>query len=139
MYNIYNYILISVNGPTNGHNKKIPEKTDRFWEKLELEISKIPNDDVKILFGDFNSQLEKERKYRKNSRFPRAKIHKQNGTRLIDLGRLFNLKIMSASLMKKTRKQETLRSPIHQFRDFQIDHLTVSYDFQKKVLARCAS
>lgn len=128
------YTFINVHAPTNIDNKKEPEKTEKFWEKLENEMSRIPNDDVKILLGDFNAQIGKERKYRKTvGNYPAHKFTNKNGMRLIELCQQNNLKIMSTSFRKDPKKQKTWRSPILQLGEFQIDHVAISYDLQKEI------
>ena len=128
------YTLINVHAPTNGANKKEPEKTEEFWQELELRMSKIPKEDVKILLGDFNAQIGQEKRYRKTvERYPAHKFTNKNGMRLIDLCRQNNLKIMSTSKMKNPKRQKTWRSPIQHLGEFQIDHVAISYDYQKEV------
>lgn len=56
------YTFINVHAPTNGDNKKDPDNTNKYWEYLELTMSKIPENDVKILLGDFNGNKEDSRK-----------------------------------------------------------------------------
>ena len=40
---------------------------------------------------------------------------------------------MSTSLRKHPKKQKTWRSPIHHLGEFQIDHVAISYDYQKEI------
>lgn len=128
------YTIINVHAPTNIDNKKEPEKTEKFWEKLEIEVSKVPKEDVKIMLGDFNAQIGKETRYRKTvGNYPAHKFTNKNGVRLIELCQQNNLKIMSTSLRKNPKKQKTWRSPILQLGEFQIDHVAISYDFQKEI------
>lgn len=128
------YTLVNVHAPTNQDNKKKQQKTDKYWETLENTMAKIPEKDVILLLGDFNAQLGKETKYRKTvGDFPAHKFTNKNGTRLIELCRHFNLKIMSTSLMKKSKKQKTWRSPIYQMGEYQIDHVAISYNNQREI------
>ncbi|RZF42904.1 hypothetical protein LSTR_LSTR003620 [Laodelphax striatellus] len=64
-YKNKNYTLINAHAPCNIDNKKNREDVDKYWDRLELEMSKIPSKDVKILLGDFNAQIGREKKYRK--------------------------------------------------------------------------
>ena len=57
------YTLINVHMPINQENKSNPEKVNKAWEVLDNTLSKIPLNHVKILMGDFNAQLGKERKF----------------------------------------------------------------------------
>jgi endonuclease/exonuclease/phosphatase family metal-dependent hydrolase len=129
-----NYTFINVHAPTNGDNKKEPEKTERFWEELETEMARIPKDDVKVLLGDFNAQIGRERKYKKTvGDYPAHKFTNKNGVRFVELCQQNNLKILSTSLRKNPKKQKTWRSPIYHLGEFQIDHVAISYDYQKEI------
>ena len=122
------YTLINAHAPTNIDNKKNPETVERFWGQLEDTMSKIHKEDVKIILGDFNAQLGKEKVYRKiigkNSAHQNTNT---NGTHLIDLCQQFNLKVMSTHFRKPTHKQKTWRSPIQHLGEYQIDHVAISH------------
>jgi len=133
-YKNKNYTIINVHAPCNVDNRKDLENVVKFWERLEIEISKIPRNDVKILLGDFNAQIGRERKFRKTvGLYPAHRMTNKNGMRLIQLCQQFNMKISSTSFNKKPKKQKTWRSPISQLGEFQIDHVAISYDFQKEI------
>jgi Reverse transcriptase (RNA-dependent DNA polymerase) len=128
------YTMINVHAPTNVDNKKNPIETEKFWEKLENVMAKVPKDDIKILLGDFNAQIGREKFYKKTvGNYPAHKFTNKNGTRLIALCQQNNLKIMSTSLRKFPRKQKTWRSPIQQIGEFQIDHVAISFPVQKEI------
>ena len=129
------YTLINAHMPINNENKLNPDKVNRAWETLENTISKIPNNHVKILMGDFNAQLGKERKFRKTvGKFPAHKWTNQNGQRLVETCKHFNLKIMSTHFKKTPSKQKTWRSPNAYLGEFQIDHVAISYPNYKEVM-----
>lgn len=129
------YTLINAHMPINQENKTNPEKVNKSWDTLENTISKIPQNHVKILMGDFNAQLGKERKFRKTiGNFPAHKWTNQNGQRLVELCKTFNLKIMSTHFKKAPSKQKTWRSPNSYLGEFQIDHVAISYPNQKEIL-----
>lgn len=122
------YTLVNAHAPTNIDNKKNPENVEQFWNKLEKTMSKIHHDDVKILMGDFNAQLGKEKIYRKiigeNSAHQNTNT---NGTRLVDICQQFNLKVMSTHFRKPSAKMKTWRSPVQHLGEYQIDHVAISY------------
>lgn len=128
------YTLINAHALTNGDNKKDPKSTEAFWTTLERVMAKIHKDDTKILLGDFNAQIGREKIYRHTvGEFPAHRFTNKNGTRLIELCQQNNLKIMSTSLRKDPRKQKTWRSPIQQIGEFQIDHVAISYPVQREI------
>ena len=74
------YTLINAHAPINKENITDSKNVDKYWEILEEEVSKIPQNHVKILLGDFNAQLGKERKYRKTiGEYPAHKWTNRNG------------------------------------------------------------
>ncbi|XP_023210652.1 craniofacial development protein 2-like [Centruroides sculpturatus] len=129
------YTLINCHAPINEDNRKNPTKVEQFWEQLEDEISKIPRENVKILVGDFNAQIGKEKSVRNIvGKYPAHKRTNQNGLRLIELCKAFNLKLMSTNFKKLPRKQKTWRSPNPELGEFQIDHVAISKQNQKEIL-----
>lgn len=128
------YTIINAHAPTNIDNKKKPEEVEKYWEILERTMSKIPQKDVKILLGDFNAQIGRERKYRSIAGKHSAHHNtNKNGERLIDICRQFGLKIMSTALLKKPSKKKTWRSPINRIGEYQIDHVAITYDYQREI------
>lgn len=129
------YTLINAHAPTNDYNKKDPITAEEFWETLEETINKIPKHHVKILLGDFNAQLGKEKKYRRTTGIHTA--HKKtnaNGQKLINICETFNLKIMSTQFQKPKRKLQTWKSPNTALGEFQIDHVAISRTNTKELL-----
>ncbi|XP_067124356.1 craniofacial development protein 2-like [Centruroides vittatus] len=129
------YTLINCHAPINEDNRKNPTKVEQFWEQLEDEISKIPRENVKILMGDFNAQIGKEKSvWNIVGKYPAHKRTNQNGLRLIELCKAFNLKLMSTNFKKLPRKQKTWRSPNPELGEFQIDHVAIFKQNQKEIL-----
>ena len=90
---------------------------------------------VKTLMGDFNAQLGKEKKFRKTiGKFPAHKWTNQNGQRLLETCKTFNLNIMSTYFKKTPSKQKTWRSPNPYLGEFQIDRVAISYPNYKEIL-----
>lgn len=56
------YIIFNAHALINEDNKNNPEKSEELWSQLEEEIFKTPNKHMKILMGDFNTQIGKEKK-----------------------------------------------------------------------------
>ena len=56
------YTVINVHAPTNDHNRKKPQEVVDFWEDLEELTNQIPQNHIKIVLGDLNAQLGKEKK-----------------------------------------------------------------------------
>lgn len=129
------YTLINCHAPINEDNRKNPEKVEKFWEELENEMIKIPDKNIKILIGDFNGQIGKEKKYRKIvGEYPAHKRTNRNGLRLIEICQSFNLKLMSTNFKKLPKKQKTWRSPNPVLGEFQIDHVAIAYNNQKEIM-----
>lgn len=67
-------------------NKFNPQKVRRSRKTLEQTILKITIKHNKILMGDFNVQVDTQRKYRKtNGKFPAHERTNQNRERLVEL------------------------------------------------------
>ena len=128
------YTMINAHAPTNADNKKNPEETEKYWQILNRTMIKIPKNNTKILIGDFNAQLGKEKSNRKTiGEYPAHRHTNKNGMRLVDLCLQHNLKIMSTSLRKAPKKQKTWRSPVQRLGEFQIDHIAITHSDQKQV------
>lgn len=129
------YTLINVHAPTNHHNKSDPEMVENFWEILEETTNKIPRHHVKILLGDFNAQLGKERKFRDTTGlYTKHKRTNKNGEKMINFCRNFGLKIMSTQFQKPLHKLTTWRSPNLKQGEYQIDHIAISKENTKEIL-----
>lgn len=129
------YTFINAHAPVNEDNKRNRDDTDKYWDKLEKTMERIPLGDVKILLGDFNAQLGKERVYRKIiGRYPGHRMTNKNGQRLVDLCSQNNMKIMSTHFKKATKKTKTWRSPVKLLGEFQIDHVAISYPNFREIM-----
>ena len=53
--------LINVHAPTNKKNGRVKEE---FYNLLEQNINQIANSDIKVMLGDFNAKVGKERLYK---------------------------------------------------------------------------
>ena len=132
---IKKYSLNNYHEDINEDNKKNPQKVDDFWDLLEAEILRIPEKNVKILLGDFNTQIGKKGKYRDIVReYLADKRTNRNGERLITLCRSFQLKLMSTHFRKLPRKAKTWVSPNPNLGEFQLDHVAISRKNTKEIM-----
>lgn len=56
------YTLINAHAPINEGKRKNLEKVEEFWGNMERVMGRIPRDNIKILSGDHNAQVGKEKK-----------------------------------------------------------------------------
>ena len=81
----------------------------------------------KIVLGDLNAQLGKEKKYKEiTGPFTAHNRTNKNGEHFIKYCKNFNLKIMSTQFQKPRQKLTTWRSPNIQWGEFQIDHVAIT-------------
>lgn len=129
------YTIINGHAPINQHNRTNKEKVEEFWEMLENETSKIPEHHIKILVGDFNAQIGKERKFKSVvGNYPAHKRTNKNGERLIDFCKQFNLKLMTTYFRKLARKKKTWASPNIRQGEYQLDHVAITTKSFKEIM-----
>lgn len=129
------YTIINSHAPINRDNGKFPEKVEKHWELLEDITTKIPQHHVKILVGDFNAQIGKEKENRKTvGEYPAHKRTNKNGKRLISFCKMFNLKLMSTYFKALPRKKKTWVCPNSKMGEFQIDHVAITTRNRKEIL-----
>lgn len=106
------YTITNEHAPTNDYNIKNPEEIDDFWTTMEETIRKIPAHRLKIILGDFNAKLGKEKSYRYTiKKHTPHKDTNKNGKHLIAFCKSHNLTIMSTKFKKPTRKLITWKFP----------------------------
>ena len=121
------YTLINGHAPTNITNKKQPEIAENFWNELDDTLQKLPKNHIKILMGDFNAQIGKEKKYRYwVGKWPGHKQTNRNGMRLIEVCKNHDLFFKSTFFKKKISKTKTWVSPNSLLGEFQLDHVMIS-------------
>jgi exonuclease III len=99
--------LFNVYAPTEERTDK-----DAFYSKLEEEYNKIPKHDVKIVMGDMNAKIGKEKQYRQT--IGKESLHREsndNGQRLIDFAISRNMVVKSMWNQRKDIHKMTWRSP----------------------------
>lgn len=130
-----NYTLINCHAPINEDNRRNPQKVNEFWDLLESEIANIPKNNVKILLGDFNAQVGKEKKFKNIvGEYPAHLRTNRNGERLINMCKMFQLKLMSTHFRKLPRKAKTWISPNPNLGEFQLDHIAISKRNIKEIM-----
>lgn len=129
------YTLINCHAPINADNRRNLEKVNQFWDLLESEISIIPKNNVKILLGDFNAQIGKEKKFKNIvGEYPAHSRTNRNGERLINMCKMFQLKLMSTHFRKLPRKAKTWRHPNPNLGEFQLDHVAISKRYITEIM-----
>lgn len=129
------YTIINAHAPTNDHNRKKPQDVDDFWEDMEEFTNKVPESHVKIVLGDFNAQLGKEKKYKQiTGPFTAHERTNKNGEHFIKYCQNFNLKIMSTQFQKPKGKLTTWKTPKNIWGEFQIDHVAITNKNTREIL-----
>lgn len=130
------YTLINAHAPTNEKNfiTKTMEEVDKFWDLLEQTINRINKRNVKILLGDFNAQLGKERKYKDViGKWTPHKFTNKNGQRLVEICREHNLISKSTYFKRKPNKLKTWKHPDWRKGEWQLDHICMDKNFHKEI------
>lgn len=128
------YTLINVHAPTNDKNNKAIEETEQFWEELDQLISGISDTHIKILLGDFNAKIGKEKRFRTVvGKWPAHKFTNRNGTRLIDLCIDHGLILETTRFKRKPHKLMTWKCPNVKLGEFQIDHVAMDKNYHKEI------
>ena len=98
------YTVINVHAPTNDHNRKKPQEVVDFWEDLEELTNQIPKNHIKIVLGDLNAQLGKEKKFKEiTGSFTAHNRTNKNGEHFIKYCKNFNLKIMLTQFQNRDK------------------------------------
>ncbi|XP_072167451.1 uncharacterized protein [Diadema setosum] len=102
--------IIQAYAPTE--NSEDDEK-DEFYGKLQDVIDHTPSHDVKLLIGDFNAQISKERKGLEQTIGPHgtASTHSDNGVRFISFCTTNGLSIGNTYFQHKLIHKKTWRAP----------------------------
>lgn len=119
----FNIALINVHAPTED---KDDDYKDNFYDKLQASLSKLPQNDVKIVLGDMNAQVGQEQVF-----LPTIGLHSvhedsnDNGFRLIDFAASNNMVVSSTCFPHKNIHKVTWCSPNGQTEN-QIDHVLIN-------------
>lgn len=118
-----NISLFTVHAPTEDKEEVIK---DQFYSQVEREMDKCPDNDIKILMGDFNAKVGKERAHIQIT--GKHSLHdnsNDNGERLIDFSAGRNLVIRSTTFPHRQIHKGTWTSPDGKTIN-QIDHILIS-------------
>lgn len=127
----YNISIVNVHAPTEGKDESIKAA---FYNKLEKIIDELPKYDMKIILGDFNAKIGKEKIYQPT--IGKHSLHEEsneNGKFLIELATIHNLKISSTYFPHKSIHKHTWKSPDSLTMN-QIDHVLVTSRHVKNIL-----
>ena len=106
----FNYSILNVYAP---HNELLNEEKDPFYALLERTYCECPRNDVKIVIGDLNAQVGRERVF--SSIIGSHSLHKEsndNGIRLINFAAMMNMVVSSTSFQRKNIQKHTY-APTH--------------------------
>ena len=104
----FNLTIICAHAPTE---EKADEVKEAFYDKLEWAYHKVASNDVKIIMGDMNAKLGRERIF--SPYLGKHNLHEEsngNGLKLVDFAMSKNLTICSTHFQHKNI-QATWRSP----------------------------
>lgn len=105
----FNYSIINVYAPTD---EKEDQEKEVFYEEIEKTIQECPHNDIKIVIGDLNAKIGRERVYMPT--IGKYSLHEEsndNGTRLIHLAASLNMVIASTLFDHKNIHKGTWVSP----------------------------
>ncbi|XP_060665754.1 uncharacterized protein LOC132798055 [Drosophila nasuta] len=98
---------------------------DAFYARLEDTYDRCPNHDVKIILGDFNAKVGRERIFdRTVAQFSLHETTSNNGFRLIDFAAARNMVVSSTRFRHLDIHKATWLSPDQKTRN-QIDHVVI--------------
>ena len=117
-----NCSFICVHAPTE--DKSVEEK-DTFYEMLEREYDKCPNNDIKIILGDLNAKIGRQDEWKET--VGEQSLHEEfndNGLRTLDFEISRNMILSSTMFPHKKIHKATWMSPDGVTYN-QIDHLLI--------------
>lgn len=125
-----NISLVCIYAPIENADDDIK---DDFYETLEEALNKLPNYDIKIILGDANAHVGKERIWHNVA--GKESLHdvtNDNGTRLLNLAIGRNMKVVSTYFPRKNIHKETWNHP-NGFSKSQIDHVLIDNRHKKNI------
>ncbi|XP_051864248.1 uncharacterized protein LOC127566265 [Drosophila albomicans] len=118
----FNLSIICAHAPTE---EKDDAAKDAFYARLEDTYDRCPNHDVKIILGDFNAKVGRERIFdRTVGQFSLHETTSNNGFRLIDFAAARNMVVSSTRFRHLDIHKATWLSPDQKTRN-QIDHVVI--------------
>lgn len=101
----YNLVIINGYAPTEDKNEDIKNE---FYERLDTVCDQLPNSNVKILLGDFNTKIGQEPLF--SPTIGKNSLHmnsNDNNTRLINFAMASNMGISSTTFPHKNIHKQT--------------------------------
>ncbi|XP_051858036.1 uncharacterized protein LOC127565056 [Drosophila albomicans] len=118
----FNLSIICAHAPTE---EKDDAAKDAFYARLEDTYDRCPNHDVKIILGDFNAKVGRERIFdRTVGQFSLHETTSNNGFRLIDFAAARNMVVSSTRFRHLDIHKATWLSPDQKTRN-QMDHVVI--------------
>lgn len=129
------YTIINAHAPTNKTNNTDRQSVDKFWDLLDQIMTKIDKSHTKILIGDFNAKLGKEKRYRNVvGKWPAHNKTTENGKRLVNLCKIHELISKSTYFQKKNPgKLRTWKHPDWTKGEHQLDHVCAERETHKEI------
>lgn len=114
--------LINVHAP---HEENNVEAKEEYYNELDKIYEEIPKYDIKLLLGDTNAKIGKEKLYRPTiGAHSKHLVTNENGQFLIDFAKEKNMTIVSTYFQRKEIHKGTWRSPDGKTIN-QIDHVMI--------------
>ena len=128
----FNYSIINVHAP---HNERPDDEKDKFYRQLDKAYEGCPRNDIKIVIGDLNAQIGRERTFKPTiGGFSLHRESNENGMRLINFAASFNMVISSTFFRHKDIHKATWCPPGGRSRKTQIDHVLIDRRHASNVL-----
>ena len=130
------YTIINAHAPTNDKNNRREhrEEVDRFWEQLDQTATNINKNYIKILIGDFNAQLGKEKRYRDIiGKWPAQRRTNRNGIRLVEFCRNHDMLSKSTYFKRRPSKLKTWKHPDWKKGEWQLDHVCMDKNYHREI------
>ena len=126
-----NTIVVNVHVPSE---EKSENSKDSFYEELEQVFNHFPKYHMKILLGDFNAKVEREKILKPT--IGQESLHQDiidNGVRLVNFAMSKNLVVKSTMFPHRNIHKYTSTSPDGKTHN-QIDHISIDRRWQSSVL-----
>ena len=128
----FNYSIINVHAP---HNERPDDEKDKFYRQLDKAYDKCPRNDIKIVIGDLNAQIGREKTFKPTiGGFSLHTESNENGLRLINFAASLNMVISSTFFRHKDIHKATWCPPGGRSRNTQIDHVLIDRRHASNVL-----
>jgi len=119
---IFDIVLINCYAPTETADEDLK---DAFYETLERIFNSIPTNSIKIVLGDMNAQVGREKNFKKTAGKESFHLHSNNnGLRLVSFATSKDLTISSTMFQRKEIHKHTWKSPDGKTMS-QIDHILI--------------